>query len=130
MVKTAKTAKRGLAKSRRKTGKSPRRSFAASVATSHPAIADAKRAAVVACVNAFMDQNRPGWNADLQGDGRKMAQDYHFPQQSIPPMLNAIRDCLIAKHYTFTITNDLVQKCAAGTLGDLKFEVYSATTLS
>jgi hypothetical protein len=94
------------------------------VASTHPALADAKRAVVVGCVNSFMDQNRPGWNADLHGDSRKMGQDYHYPPKSIPVVLGAIRDCLRTKHYTFTITNDLVQTCAMGTLADLKYAIY------
>ena len=98
------------------------------IPTTHPAVADAKRAAVISCVNSFMDQNRPGWNADLHGDSRKMAQDYHFPPQSMPVVLGAIRDCLRTKHFTFTITNDLVQTCSAGTLADMKYAIYLVTT--
>jgi hypothetical protein len=98
------------------------------VAATHPALTEAKRAAVISCVNSFMDQNRAAWNADLHGDSRKMAQDYHFPTQSMPVVLGAIRDCMRTKHFTFTITNDLVQTCAAGTLADMKYAIYQVAT--
>jgi hypothetical protein len=117
-----------LRKKTAKTRNTKQSATAALVATTHPALAEAKRAAVVNCVNSFMDQNRPGWNADLHGDSRKMGQDYHFPPQSMPVVLGAIRDCLRTKHFTFTITNDLVQTCSAGTLADMKYAIYQVTT--
>jgi hypothetical protein len=97
------------------------------VSSSHPALTDAARAAVIGCVNSFMDAHRLGWNADLHGDGRKMGSDYHFPPPAIPLVLKTIRDCLQNKHFTFTISNELIQTCAAGTLAGMKFAIYQAT---
>jgi hypothetical protein len=88
------------------------------------------RIAVVASVNGFMDDNRPGWNADGQGDTRKLGADYHYPAPSIPaPVLTDIRGRLNGKGYTFVITPALVQKCIAGTVGDVKYEIWQVTTL-
>jgi hypothetical protein len=97
------------------------------LSAAHPALLDAKRTVVIGCVNSFMDQNRPGWNHDLQGDTRKTGADYHFPPESIPLVLQAVRDCVRTKHFTFTITPDLVQTSAAGTLGGMKFAIYQVT---
>jgi hypothetical protein len=95
----------------------------------HPAQSAASRIAVVDCVNQFMDNKRPGWNADGQGDTRKMGADYNFPPPSIPaPVLSSIRNCLAPKHFTFQVTPALVAACAAGTVADLKYEIWMVTT--
>jgi hypothetical protein len=97
-----------------------------------PARTDDSRAAVVDCVNRFMDVNRHGWNADLKGDDRKMGANYHYPPPSIPvPVLEDIRTCLNNRRpqpYTFPTTPALVAACAAGSVADMKYEIWQVTT--
>jgi len=106
-------------------------SVAATPETLAPALSNDSRIAVVGCVNSFMDTNRPGWNDDLQGDSRMMGADYHYPPPSIPvPVLSDIRTLLNKRRpqaYTFPTTPSLVASCAAGSVANMKYQIYLVT---
>ena len=77
--------------------------------------------AVVRCVNGFLDTHHPGWDDDLQGDGRKLVGDFQEP----PPLfLDEVNSCLEGKGFTiFPVPNALLQACATKTIGEIKFEI-------
>ena len=83
-----------------------------------------KATAVVGCVNRYMDIHHPGWNADLQGDQRKLVDDFQEP----PPLfLDAINTCLEHNGFTiYPVPHSLTQVCATGTMGQIKFAINTA----
>jgi hypothetical protein len=50
---------------------------------------NARRAAVIKCVNGALNANRPGWNDDGHGNGRAMDKDFHYDVHSMPAFLGA-----------------------------------------
>jgi hypothetical protein len=95
---------------------------------SRPAVGDgnAKRIAVINCVNGAMDANRPGWNSDGQGDKRAMGKDFHYDIHSMPAFLGVVSRCL-APNFTLTIDSILVQACVSATVANLKLLVFNNT---
>lgn len=91
-----------------------------------PRVDEARRVAVIDCVNGALDANRPGWNADGHGDSRTMDKDLHYDVHSIPAFLGVVSRCL-APTYTLTINSTLVQACVSATVANLKFLVFNNT---
>jgi hypothetical protein len=87
---------------------------------------NARRVAVVNCVNGAMNANRPGWNSDGNGDSRTMDKDFHYDVHSMPAFLGVVSRCL-APTYTLTIDSTLVQACVSATVSNLKFLVFNNT---
>jgi hypothetical protein len=87
---------------------------------------NARRAAVIGCVNGALDANRPGWNSDGHGDSRAMDKDFHYDVHSMPAFLGVVSRCL-APTYTLTIDSTLVQACVSATVANLKFFVFNNT---
>ena len=54
---------------------------------------DPKPVAIVTCVNAAMDSNRPGWNRDGRGDSRKMDTDCQYNEFSMAAFLGVVQAC-------------------------------------
>jgi hypothetical protein len=97
--------------------------------TKPPVLSGASRAAVIGCVKKYMDWRHSGWNADLQGETRKVVADYHETPQSIPLIFNCVRNCLANSGFTFVTTSALVQACVTGTVSDMEYAIYRVTTL-
>jgi hypothetical protein len=87
---------------------------------------NAKRIAVISCVNGAMDANRPGWNDDSHGDSRTMDKDFHYDRHSMPAFLGVVSRCLAPK-YKLTIDNKLVEDCVSAMVLDLKLFVLNNT---
>jgi hypothetical protein len=87
---------------------------------------NARRAAVIKCVNGALDANRPGWNSDGRGDSRTMDKDLHYDVHSMPAFLGVVSRCL-APTYTLTIDSTLVQACVSATVANVKFLVFNNT---
>ena len=87
---------------------------------------NARRVAVVNCVNGALDANRPGWNSDGNGNSRIMGKDFHYDAHSMPAFLGVVSRCL-APTYTLTIDSTLVQACVSATVANLKFLVFNTT---
>jgi hypothetical protein len=83
---------------------------------------DAKRVAVINCVNGALDANRPGWNRDGRGNGRTMDKDFHYDVHGMPAFLGVVSRCL-APTYALTIDSTLVQACVPATVTTMKFLV-------
>jgi hypothetical protein len=94
-----------------------------------PVLSGASQAAVTGCVKKYMDWKHPGWDADLQGETRKLVADYHETPQSIPLIFNYVRNCLAGSGFTFVTTAALVQACVTGTVSDMEYAIYKVTTL-
>jgi hypothetical protein len=83
-----------------------------------------KLKAVVKCVNAFMDEHHEDWDDDLQGDDRKLVDDF---QESPKLFLDEVNTCLETKGFTiFPVPDALLTACATKTIGEIKFEMNKA----
>ena len=87
---------------------------------------NARRAAVINCVNGALNANRPGWNDDGHGNSRTMDKDFHYDAHSMPAFLGVVSRCL-APTYTLTIDSTLVNACVSATVANLKFLVFNNT---
>jgi hypothetical protein len=95
-----------------------------------PVLSNASRAAVANCVQKYMNWKHSGWDADLQGETRKLVADYRETPQSIPLIFNCVRNCLASSGFTFVTTTALVQTCVTGTVSDMEYGIYRITTLT
>jgi hypothetical protein len=83
-----------------------------------------KTTTVIVCVNSYMDVYHSGWNADLQGDLRKLVDDFH---ETPSLFLDAINDCLERHGLSiYPVPQQLVQTCATATIGQIKYAINLA----
>lgn len=96
------------------------------VSTSGAPDPNAKRTAVIHCVNAAMDANQPGWNSDDNGNSRTMSY-FGYNTNSMPAFLGVVAHCL-APAYTVAIAKMSMDDCVSATVSKLKSLINKNTT--
>jgi hypothetical protein len=81
-----------------------------------------KDQAVVDCVSTVLNANNPGWNADLKGEGRTLA-DLQFPSGLF---LTQVNKCLKTKGFKVVVTNALKEALETGTIADIEIALQDA----
>jgi|SRR5262245_8879164 len=80
---------------------------------------DAKRTAVIECVNGAMDTNFKGWNDDGRGLGKNMETDLRADVNSMQGLLDVVRGCLKPDFVLDTNDDTYVRACVTSTVSQV-----------